>query len=237
MIKSEVRASNLDLSPENGVEPSERRFSRINNKVCKLKMKVFSCDGVVKEIDYKSESDINPVTSIELDEKSFSDKSQKQYSVAALRERLREAKFSSRQKFRRLCIDHKKFYAMVKDKISSDDFKLLKGILASDVMAILNVVTPDIINGKQINTLLGLSALSKSLREAGARLQMPLRLGLNEEKRTGAVTKKRYQDLAGTYNEFIQAVYEYTYGEDAKSIGVANIADTAASLDDADLKA
>jgi hypothetical protein len=101
MVENNVKVTTLDLSPENGIGPTERRFSKVNNKVCKLKMKIFSCDGVAKEIEYISESDINPVKSIELDEKSFSsDKEQKSYSVAALRERLREAKFSSRQKFR-----------------------------------------------------------------------------------------------------------------------------------------
>lgn len=244
MVNSEIKVSNLDLSPENGIAPTEKRFSKVNNKVCKLKMKIFSCDGVAKEIEYKSESDISPVTSVDLkDEKMFnksddnmtteyvsssseSDDSQKSYSVATVRERLREAKFSSRQKFRRLCIDHKKFYSMVKNKISSDDFKLLKGILASDVMAILNVVVPDVIKGKQINTLLGLSALSKELRLAGQSLQMPLRMGLSEEKRTGAVTKKRYQDLSSAYNDFIKAVFAYCYGDDY-SMGATEIAETA----------
>lgn len=243
MVNNEIKVSSLDLSPENGIAPTEKRFSKVNNKVCKLKMKIFSCDGVAKEIEYKSESDISPVTSVDLrEEKMFnksddnmtteyvsaheSDDSQKSYSVATVRERLREAKFSSRQKFRRLCIDHKKFYSMVKNKISSDDFKLLKGILASDVMAILNVVMPEIIKGKQINTLLGLSALSKELRLAGQTLQQPMRLGLSEEKRTGAVTKKRYQDLSAAYNDFIKAVFAYCYGDDY-SLGATEIAETA----------
>lgn len=231
---AEVKVSNLDLSPENGISPTERRFSKINNKLCKLKMKVFSNDGEVRVLNFDSEADLAPVQSIELDEKLFtksSDTSQKTYSVATLRERLRESKFSSRQKFRRVCIDHRKFYSMVKDKLSNDDFKLLKGILASDVMNILNVVMPEIINGKQINTLLGLSALSKELRLAGAKLQMPMRLGMNEEKRTGAVTKKRYQDLSASYNEFIKAVFNYCYGDESE-VGALEISETAESTND-----
>lgn len=229
MINNEIKVSNLDLSPENGISPTERRFSKVNNKVCKLKMKVFSCDGVAKEIEYKSESDLSPVTSIELDEKNFSNsesREQKEFSVATIKERLREAKFSPRQKFRRLCIDHKRFYNMTKTKMSSDDFKLLKGMLASDIMAILNVVTPEIIKGKQINTLLGLSSLSKELRLAGQALSMPMRMGLKEEKNTGAVTKKRYQDLAESYNKFIKSVFSYCYGDDY-SLGATEVAEAA----------
>lgn len=242
MVNSEIKVSNLDLSPENGIAPTEKRFSKVNNKVCKLKMKIFSCDGVAKEVTYESEGSISPVTSIDLDEKSFNEhkemttefvtsessdsNNQKSYSVASLRDRMREAKFSSRQKFRRTCIDHKKFYSMTKSKMSSDDFKILKGLLASDVMAILNTVVPEIIKGKQINTLLGLSALSKELRIAGQKLSMPMRLGLGEEKRTGAVTKKRYQDLSSAYNDFIKAVFAYCYGDDY-SMGATEIAETA----------
>lgn len=237
MINSEVKVTNMDLSPENGVAPTEKRFSKINGKVCKLKMKVFSTDGTAKEVQFSSEADLNPVQSIELDERSFNETkseeiSEKKYSVTALRERLREAKFSPRQKFRRMCLDNKKFYASVKSKISDNDFKLLKGLLASDVMNILNTVTPEIIKGKQINTLLGLSALSKSLRLAGQKLSMPMRMGLREEKNIGAVSKKRYQDLSAAYNDFIRAVFEYCYGDNNQIVGATDMADAADSLDD-----
>lgn len=233
MINNEVKVTNMDLSPENGIGPTEKRFSKVNGKVCKLKMKIFSTDGTAKEVQYSDENSINPVRSIELDERSFNEikaTEQKSYSVAALKERLREAKFSPRQKFRRLCLDNKRFYASVKSKISDNDFKLLKGLLASDVMNILNSVMPEIIKGKQINTLLGLSALSKSLRLAGAKLQMPMRMGLSEEKRVGAVSKKRYQDLSSAYNDFIKAVFEYCYGENDQVVGSTDMADAADSL-------
>lgn len=219
---ADIKVTEVNLSQENGIEPTEKRFSKVNGQVCKLKMKIFSSCGEVREIEYSSANDIAPVTSVTLDDSvstavPTNEPTERTYSVASIKERLRESKFSPRQKFRRLCIDNKKFYAMVKNKITQDDFKLLKGLLASDVMAILNVVMPDIIKGKQINTLLGLSSLGKSLREAGAKLQQPMRLGITEEKRTGAVTKKRYQDLAKVYNEFIQSVFDYCYGQDQQA--------------------
>lgn len=187
MINSEVRVTNLDLSPENGVGPTERRFSKINGKVCKLKMKVFSTDGTAQEIQFSSEAEMNPVHSVTLDEKAFNETEtstenvevkteEKKFSVATVRERLRLAKMSIRMRFRRTLIDYKKFHQSVKSKISDDDFKMLKSLLASDVMAMMNQVTPEIVKGKQINTLLGLSSLSKSLRVAGQKLQLPLTL-------------------------------------------------------------
>ena len=70
-----VRVSTLDLTPENGISPDEKRFSKVNNRLCKLKVKVFSTDGVAKEIECSNPSDLAPVTSIDLgDEKMFNNK-------------------------------------------------------------------------------------------------------------------------------------------------------------------
>lgn len=224
-----VRVSNLDLTTENGVSPTEKRFSKINGKTCKLKMKIFSNDGKVRQVEYSSASDINPVTSIELNEKSFGNTDDKRFSVATVKERLRMSKFSPRQRFRRMIIDYKKFYEMVKKNISHDDFILLKGLFTSDVMNIMNIVTPEIRKGKQVNTLLGLSTLGKELRIAGQKLQIPYRLAINEEVNTGAVTKKRWQDISNAYNEFIDSLLKYVFGEDYKNIGVDEMASVAES--------
>lgn len=235
VINSDMKVTNLALSPENGVSPEEKRFSKVNGKVCQLKVKVFSLDGTAQEMKLNSVNDLAPVQSVVLDEKAFNEietstkeqevkTEEKKFSVATVRERLRLAKMSVRMRFRRTMIDYKKFYQSVKSKISEDDFKMLKSLTASDVMAIMNQVTPEIIKGKQINTLLGLSSLSKSLRVAGQKLQIPYRLGLQEEKRTKAVTKKRYQDLSSAYNEFVQAVFDYCFGEDAKAGNVTDMA-------------
>lgn len=234
---TEVKVSNMDLTPENGISPEEKRFSKVNGKMCRLKMKVFSNDGKVNEVEYSSEEEISPVISVDLeDQKMFNEinnsPEQKSYSVASVKERLRMAKFSPRARFKRLMIDYKKFYEMVKNNISHDDFVLLKGLFTSDVMNIMNLITPEIRKGKQINTLLGLSALGKELRVAGQKLQIPYRMAINEEVRTGAVSKKRWQDISNSYNEFIDALLKYVFGEDYKNIGVdemANVAESATS--------
>lgn len=226
MINSKVKASIMDLSPENGVAPTERRFSKVNNKVCSLKMKIFSCDGVAKEVSYDSEKDLAPVISIELPEDNST---QKEFSVSSVKERLRLAKFSPRQRFRRMIIDYKKFYEMTKGRMSHEDFVLLKGLFTSDVMNIMNIITPEIRKGKQINTMLGLSALGKDLRVAGQKLQIPYRMAINEEVRTGAVTKKRWQDISSSYNEFMDSMMKYVFGEDYKTIGVDEMASMAES--------
>lgn len=240
-----IRVSNMELTPENGISPEEKRFSKVSGKLCKLKMKVFSNDGVVKEIEYSDKSQINPVTSVDLgEEKLFNDNKEvqtevitsksageKNFSVSTIRERLRESKFSPRMKFRRIMLDYKKFYNMSKSKISHDDFVLLKNLFTSDVMSIMNVITPDLMKGKQINTMLGLSALSKELRLAGQKLSPQMRLGLNEEKNKGSVSPNRYKMLSAAYNEFIDALLKYVFGEDYKTIGVDEMANVTEAVD------
>lgn len=227
-----IRVSNLELSPENGISPEEKRFSKIDGKICKLKMKVFSTTGEVRELEYSSENDLNPVTSIDLGvEKTFNekimvegndgaDKSQKSYSVSEIRERVKFSRLSPRMRMRRLLIDYKKYYELTKNKMTREDFVLVKGLFVSDVMNIMNLITPDVRKGKQINTLLGLSAFGKDLRLAAQKMQMPYRMALNEEVNMGAPSKKRYMDIQASYNEFIDALLKHVFGEDYRNIGL-----------------
>lgn len=236
---NEVKVTNLEFK-----EPVEKRFSKISGKVCQLKVKAFSSDGTVEVL--KSESDLNPVISENLgEEKLFNNNEevtteivqektegvQKNNSVTSIRERLTLSRMSPRMKFRRIMLDYKKFYNMSKSKISHDDFVLLKNLFTSDVMSIMNVITPELMKGKQINTMLGLSALSKELRIAGQKLSPQMRLGLNEEKNRGAVSPNRYKMLSSAYNEFIDALLKYVFGEDYKTIGVDEMANVTEAVD------
>lgn len=227
MNSNRMLVSNLDLTPENGISPEEKRFSKINGQLCKLKMKVFSSTGEIHEVEYSSENEINPVTSIEMGEnmkeKVFNESEkndQKSFSVGNLRERIRMSKFSPRQRFRRMIIDYKKYYELTKNKMTHDDFVLVKGLFVSDVMNIMNLITPEVRKGKQINTLLGLSTFGKDLRIAAQKMQMPYRMALNEEVNVGAPSKKRYMDIQEAYNEFIDALLKHVFGEDYKNIGI-----------------
>lgn len=227
MRDNKILVSNLDLTPENGISPEEKRFSKVNGKLCKLKMKVFSSTGEISEVEFSSEKDISPVTTIELNEsmkeKSFNDTKespQKQFSAATIRERVRMAKFSPRMRMRRMIIDYKKYYELTKNKMTHDDFVLVKGLFVSDVMNIMNLITPEVRKGKQINTLLGLSTFGKDLRIAAQKMQMPYRMALNEEVNVGAPSKKRYMDIQASYNEFIDALLRHVFGEDYKNIGI-----------------
>lgn len=218
-MNNELKVSNIKL------EPKDKKFSNIGGKLCVLKMKIFSSDGGVSVVE-----DIDPtpqVKSIILEtgatEKSFNDNSepsQKLLSASVIRERVRLSKFSPRQRFRRMIIDYKKYYELTKNKMTHDDFVLVKGLFVSDVMNIMNLITPEVRKGKQINTLLGLSTFGKDLRIAAQKMQMPYRMALNEEVNVGAPSKKRYMDIQEAYNEFIDALLKHVFGEDYKNIGI-----------------
>lgn len=202
-------------------QPVEKKFSKIDGKLCQLKTKVFSEEGV----NVVDEDPTTKVTEIVHEvQKVFSDtksnEEQKTFSAVTIKERVRMAKLSQRQRFRRLILDYKKFYDMSKDSMSDQEFNVVKSLFVSDIMNIMNSITPEVMAGKQINTLLGLSAFGKELRLAGQELQIPYRMAMNEEKKTGAVTKMRYQKIQEAYNKFIHALIDHVFGDRNKQIGI-----------------
>lgn len=211
-------------------QPTEKKFSKIEGKLCQLKTKVFSSEGVTVIDD----NDTPQVKSyVHKGDSSFVEVAEsRNFSAATIRERVRLAKFSVRQRFRRMILDYKKFNEMSRDNMSAQEFNIVKSLFVSDVMNIMNAITPEIMNGKQINTLLGLSAFGKELRIAGQELQIPYRMAMNEEKRTGAVTKMRYQKIQDAYNKFVKALIDHVFGEKANQIGVIENASAMNEMED-----
>lgn len=187
------------------------KSSKIDGKFCSLKAKVFSANGVVEEI--------GTIENLE-EQKEFTEPTQKEFTQAQVRERLRESKLGVRMELRRTILSYRQVIKQMggTEKMDPEDVKTLKSLLSSDLMRILNSVTPQIIEGKQINTLLGLSALGKAYREYGQKLNVPMRLGLQELKRNGFVNKQRYQKLQQAYVDFIHAVLEDVFGPNPSPI-------------------
>lgn len=138
------------------------KSSKINGQFTKLGAKVYSATGGMVEGLPESEPEVE----------------QKEFSVATVKERVRFAtKLSPRVRFRRLILDYKLFVKAAGgvDKLDAETLKVAKSLLTIDALEILRAVTPEIVqSGKQINTVLGLSSISKNLRVAGQKLQIPL---------------------------------------------------------------
>lgn len=174
------------------ITPRAPRTSNINGEFCFLKGKVFS----------------NFEPTIETQEESVNIE-EKQFSVPEKKERLRMAtKLPPRMRFRRLVMEYK---ALVKtmggvEKMDPETVKVLRSLIATDILDIFKTITPEIIAGKQVNVLLGASTLGKNARVAAQKLQIPLKQGLIMSTKQGYISKNIYEKLQTLYSEFIQSI-------------------------------
>lgn len=202
---------------DDGDTSDERTFS----DTTKIKVKQFSGDI---EGDYLKSSKIDGSFTM-LKAKVFSinstltgapeDKiSEKSFSVATVKERVRFAKMSTRQRMRYLILDYRRAIKASGgiEKIDDETLKVMKSLFTTDVLDILKGITPEIIKGKQINTLLGASSLGKVVREAAQKLQLPFRQAFVESQKQGFVSPSRYKKIQAAYMEFITALVDDTFG-------------------------
>jgi hypothetical protein len=181
------------------------KTSKIDGKFTTLKVKEFSCFGEVSVLD----NDI-----------SAEQAEQKEFTQAAVRDRLREAKMSPRMYFRRVYLSYSQVVKSMGgiSKIKESDLKILKSMFTSDLLWILNQIQPEVLKGKQINTLLGCSSISKSARQAAQTLQQPLRMAGIEVKKQGFLSKMRYQKLQNSYLDFVKSMIEGVFGPNPEPI-------------------
>lgn len=173
------------------------KSSKINGIFTSLKAKQYSALGMVEELN------INEY------------KKEKNFSASALKIRVKEGMMSPRMRFRRLIIDYKQLIRQMggPEKIDAETLKVMKSLFTSDVLDIMKQITPDIMAGKQINTLIGASSLGKSVRVAAQKLQIPFRIAMNESAKQGFVSKMRYQAIQDSYIEFINSLISDIFGE------------------------
>lgn len=184
------------------------KTSKIDGKFTTLKVKEFSCFGEVSVLLEEVQEPIQEITE------------QKEFTQAQVRERLREAKMSPRMYFRRVYLSYSQVVKSMGgiSKIKEEDLKILKSMFTSDLLWILNQVQPEILKGKQINTILGCSSISKSARLAASKLQQPLRMAGIEVRKQGFLSKMRYQKLQSAYLEFVQSMIEGVFGPNPEPI-------------------
>ena len=178
------------------VAPDLPKTSKVGLRFTSLKVKEFSS---ISDVDI---TDDNVAT-------------QKEFSVGSLKDRLRVAKLSPRQNFRRLVLDYKQ---LVKSqggasKMDPADLKVLKSLFTSDVLMILRQIHPDILSGKQISTLLGASSLGKATRVAAQKLQIPYKLASKEVDKSGMLSKPRFQKLQEAYFDFINSMIDEVFND------------------------
>jgi hypothetical protein len=87
----------------------------------------------------------------------------------------------------------------------------MKSLFTTDLLGIMQEITGQILSGKNINALLGASALSVQIRKSCQELMVPYRLALLENKRQGFVSKVRYQKIQDAYTKFVESVLDYIF--------------------------
>jgi hypothetical protein len=186
--------SNID---ELGLDIKTPKTSKINNQFTILKAKSYSAFENVKIVNEEETSNIE----------------QKEFSQAHIIERTRLGKLSVRMRFRRLIIDYRQAIKSQggPGKISEDTLKIMKSLFTTDLIGIMQEITPLILQGKNINSLLGASSLGKEVRQAATELQMPYKMALAESKKQGFVSKVRYQKIQDAYQNFTKAILDYVF--------------------------
>ena len=184
------------------------KTSKIDGKFTTLKVKEFSCFGEVSVLEDDNTSEITEQSE------------QKEFTQSSIRERLRESKMSPRMYFRRVYLSYSQVMKSLGgvNKIKESDLKILKSMFTSDILWILNQIQPEVLKGKQINTLLGCSSIGKSARQAAQTLQQPLRMAGIEVRKQGFLTKMRYTKLQDAYLEFIRSLQESVFGPNPEPI-------------------
>jgi hypothetical protein len=172
------------------------KSSKIDNQFTILKAKSFSC--------------INPIN-VEKDNEGVVE--QKEFSQAHIIERTRLGKLSPRIRFRRLILDYRQALKSQggPERISDESLKIMKSLFVTDLLGILQEVTPLVIQGKNLSALLGSSSLSAEVRKSSQELQQPLRLAMLENKRQNFVSKVRYQKIQEAYQKFTKSILDYIF--------------------------
>jgi len=178
------------------------KSSKIDGVYTTLKIKEFSSCGTVTEIG-----------GIAIDHED--DKiEEKQFSAAQVNERVRFAKLSPRERFRRLILDYRQSLKAQGgiNKIEPEVLKIMKSLFESDLLGIMKILGPQIMSGKNLTALLNAGALGVEVRKACQALMIPYRQAMLEEKKMGFVSKQRYQKISKAYIEFVKSIEDYVFG-------------------------
>ena len=138
----------------------------------------------------------------------------KTFSAATVKERVRFAKLSPRERFRRLILDYRQALKAAggAEKVDQDTLSVMKSLFAGDVLEIMKTVTPLVLEGKNLMTLLNAGALGVQVRKACQEMYVPYKQALMEVSKQGFVSKNRYSKITLAYTNFIRSLQDYVFG-------------------------
>lgn len=169
---------------------------------------------IIFEIDKEALVDVAPFTTVGgglvLDDNKLNWRDSKvelpkTFSVTTVNDRIRQQKYPIRQRLKLIIRDYQQYWKQKKEKLSKDaeQVKQLVQLFLSDLMILFNQVLPEIQEGKQLQSLLGLSQVSQGLNNISRDLSLAYRKALKQEEAQGAPSKTTYQLLSQKYREFL----------------------------------
>lgn len=187
--------SNLEKFGLGGVP----KTSKVNGYYTQLKVKQYS---TMSDVDIVSEGETS------------AGYSQKSFTAMSVNERIRYAKLSPRERFRRLILDYRQSIKTQGgvNKIDKDTLKIMKSLFAGDVLEIMKTVTPMVLEGKNLMTLLNAGSLGVQVRKACQAMYLPYKQALMEVGKQGFVSKQRFSKITAAYSEFISSLQDYVFG-------------------------
>ena len=209
----------VKTQPKNG-ELKVKEFSDLNSFGLGDAAKTSKVDGVFTKLKVKEFSSVSVIEIIPEEDNTITVKQtksgvkEKTFSVTSVKERVKEAKLSPRERFRRLILDYKQ---VVKasggiSKIDEETLKVMKSLFASDVLSIMQVVTPMVLEGKNLVTLLNAGSLGVEVRKASQAMFIPYKQALAEAEKLGYVSKNKYQAIQTAYVTFIKSLQNFVFG-------------------------
>lgn len=169
----------------------------------------------------------------------------KTFSVATIQERLRLSNMNPKIRMRYIVMDYKRFWNSRKSSMEKnpDNAIKLKNMFLTDLTGIFNEIVPFIEEGKQLNTLLGLSQITPRMNKVARDLSLTYRRALKAEKTSGQLSKGIYQKLKLQFGEFmstlvveifpgIEDILASNQSEENKNLSTAPVSKTYSYLED-----
>ena len=135
----------------------------------------------------------------------------KTFSAATIKSRMLDVKRPLKDRIRRVYNDYKN----VSKQISKLDEKaLLKELLYNDLMFILSSSSSDILGGKSLTSILGLSTFSQKTKSLAVKFSVDYRRALNQISRTGTITSNSYSKLDSSVSTLVDSMVGDILGEE-----------------------
>lgn len=207
-----------DLSEFNYSGP---KTSKIDGQFTIIKAKQFSSVGYVEDVDLEEKQVEEEKEFSTQEENTTTEVKEKEFTQAGIRDQLREKKMSPRMCFRRMILSYKQVVRAMGgvDKIKPEDLSILKSMLTSDVLFLLNRISDDVITkNKRINVVLGCSSISRNLRVASESLSYIYRMSGISARKQGYLQKNYYTKLQAAWNDFVNACLEECFGANSNNM-------------------